>query len=180
MFRDRAIQMKLVSSLIFGGVILGVEIKSGKGGDLQPDLAAQVADRRTWFKSPVVSADVCQVTFVEGAAWGIYPKLALPLKVPVFSIPSSQEISLYRRSRWPYLPYERSELVFCRSAPRLPEPSAKHKVREAQRHIVRPVFSKAPGTGITTCRNRRSPSHPLSADRQIPSPSWRLRYLRNM
>src|SRR5208282_5728465 len=150
MFRDRAIQMKLVSSLIFGGVILGVEIKSGKGGDLQPDLAAQVADRRTWFKSPVVS------------------------------IPSSQEISLYRRSRWPYLPYERSELVFCRSAPRLPEPSAKHKVREAQRHIVRPVFSKAPGTGITTCRNRRSPSHPLSADRQIPSPSWRLRYLRNM
>lgn len=78
MFRDSAIQMKLVSGLIFRGVVLGVEIKPGKGGDFQTYLAAQVADCRAWFKSPVVSANIRQVAFVEGAAWGVYTKLALP------------------------------------------------------------------------------------------------------
>src|SRR6266849_6781085 len=83
MFSDRASQMELVSSLIFGGVVLGVEIKPGKGSDFHPDLATQVADRRAWFKSPVVSADVREVAFAEGAARGVYTKLALPLKIPV-------------------------------------------------------------------------------------------------
>src|SRR5208337_756969 len=81
MFRDSTIQMELVSSLIFGSVVFGVEIKSGEGGDFHAYLAAQVADCGGRFKSPVISADVCQVAFVEGAARGVYAKLALPLKI---------------------------------------------------------------------------------------------------
>src|SRR5271166_5455732 len=84
MFRYSPVQMELVPSLIVGGVVLGIEIKPGKGGYFESDRAAQPAARHGRFKGPVVSADVRQIAFVESAAWSIDAKLALPLKVPGF------------------------------------------------------------------------------------------------
>src|SRR5512146_705264 len=84
MLRNRAVQMKLVSRLIIGGVVLGVEIKPGEGGDLQTDLAAQVAARRAGLEGPVVSANVRQVALVEAAGGRVNTELPLPFEVSVF------------------------------------------------------------------------------------------------
>src|SRR5271169_5503196 len=75
--------MELVSSLIIGGVILGVKIETREGSDFQSDPAAQIAHRSARFKSPVVSAGVRQIAFLEGAGWGVYPELALPFEIAV-------------------------------------------------------------------------------------------------
>src|SRR5271169_20113 len=76
-----AVEVKLITGLIVGRAVLGVEVNPGERRQLEAILAAEIAHRGGRFEGPVVLADVGERAFCEVACGRIDPERPLPLQV---------------------------------------------------------------------------------------------------
>src|SRR5277367_3863337 len=81
MLGQGAIEVKLITGLIVGRAVLGVEVKPGECRQLEAILAAEVAGRGGRLEGPVVITDVGERAFGEVACGRVNPERPLPLQV---------------------------------------------------------------------------------------------------
>src|ERR1700687_6473571 len=81
MLGQGAVEVKLITGLVVGCPVLGVEVKPGERRQLEAILAAEIAHRRGRLEGPVVLADIGERAFCEVACGRIDSEGPLPLQV---------------------------------------------------------------------------------------------------